>query len=789
MIGGKCAVRAVSLALCALSCACGNGGRDLEPEAPSKPFAALSPKAALPPASPAPASKPVTAASAALGAPLYDLAAHLAMAHVRSGGGLLVDLGTPSRHKYTFGDWRSGWRGDYRDGETTFSYLSGATAKIVFDLAAEEAGAGSIAIRARAAAEQKGRVYLNGRQVGVAQFSNDGFTNVDVPLEDGLRAGRNELLFRFNTKRPVHDGGSASLAVDYVRIGFAGADKGSAAAAYDACLEGGKGEGDAGAGPAALTLAAGESLTWDLPIPDGAVLGGSLSSADGGALVVSARAEDGRRVEVERREGGPAGASFAVDLGAFAKAPAAVSLAAEGGSVRLEGAALFTPSAPAPQRTKLSPARNLIVILIDTVRADHLKPFDDRARVVADQLGRTAAESAVFERAFAQENWTMPSTATVLTGLFPTTHQTKTETNKVPDSVQLASQHLRKLGFATAAFVANGYVSGKFGFERGWDQWTNYVREGKPNRAQFVADDVIAWLERRQKDKRFFLYVHTIDPHVPYMPPREYRALYDDDPYAGPVEATETAKLLEKIKVGALRLNDRDKRRLEALYDGEISYHDDHLARIFSALEGAGLLDDSLIVITSDHGEEFFDHGSVGHGHSMYEELLHVPLIIRLPGAAKGSGRRIDADVGTVDVLPTACEILGVPAPEETEGASLVPLLEGASRDAWPRAAFSEFLDGQRAARMGRFKLIVRGSSTTLFDLAEDPRETRDLSDASPLALAMMRELLGAHLGRFVDTGRVGDRRGSGRKRHASENVTIDRETRSQLEALGYMGR
>ena len=776
MIGRKCAIGLLALALCACSYCCGNGGRDLEPGAPSKAFTAQAPTPGPAPVAPA-KPKAAPAAPPALGTPIYDLAGHLAMAHLRSGGGLLVDLGTPARHKYTFGDWHSGWRGDYREHDTTYSYLGGSTGKIVFDVAADEAGGGAIDIRARATADQRGRVYLNGKQIGTADFSKAGFTDVDVPFADGLRAGRNELLLRFNTRRTVHDGGSASLAVDYVRVAFADAEKGSAAAAYDACLE--KAGGDAGAGGEALTLAPGESLTYDLPVPEGASLGGTLSSADGGTLVVSARGEDGRRAEVERREGKPEAASFAVALGAFAKAPAAITVAAEGGTVKLDGAALFTPG-DRPALEPVKPARNLIVILIDTVRADHLKPFDERARVHSDQIVRTAAEATVFERAFAQENWTMPSTATVLTGLFPTTHQAKTETNKVPDSVQLASQHFRKLGFTTAAFIANGYVSGKFGFERGWDQWTNYVREGKPNRAQFVADDVIAWLDHRQKDKRFFLYVHTIDPHVPYMPPKEYRALYDDDPYDGPIVGTETAQLLEKIKVGALHLNDRDKRRLEALYDGEISYHDDHLARIFSALEGAGLLDDTLVVITSDHGEEFFDHGSVGHGHTMYEELLHVPLIVRLPGAGKGSGRRVDADVGTVDVLPTACEILGVPAPAEVEGRSLVPLLEGDADDGWPRAAFSEFLDGQRAARMGRYKLIVRGTSTTLFDLVEDPHETRDLSDAAPLALAMMRELLGAHLGRFVDARA---------RRHASETVTIDRETRAQLKALGYMGR
>ena len=776
----------VSATACALSCfvtGCGNGGRDLAPDRPTPPASAPGGSGAASPADggaqASAAASPATSAAAPDGEPplepIFDFAANLPMAHLRSSG-LLIDFGTPARHKYTFGDWRSGWRGDYEIDDVTFTYLSGATGKIAFDVAPEEAGAGVIAIRARAVGSHGGRVYLNGEHIGSAEFGDSEFSHAEVRFDGGLRAGRNELLLRFSARKPAHDGRGASLAVDYVRVGFGSAEAGTAAAAFDAPRVKAEPPG------ASLVLAAGESLTFHLPIPESASLRGTLRSAARGALVVAVRTDRGERAEILRRDATRDGARFAADLGAYAGEAVAISLLAEGGEVQLAGAGLFVP-ARAAAKAEVKPARNLIVILIDTLRADHTRVHVPSSRVVAEQLGRIAAEATVFERAWVQENWTKPSTATLLTGLFPTTHQTKTETNKVPDSVALASQHLKGQGFTTAAFIANGYVSGKFGFERGWDAWTNYVREGKPNRAQFVADDVIAWLDKRPKEKRFFLYVHTIDPHVPYMPPREYLAKYDAEPYSGQVVGTETAQILEKIKTGAFRPNDRDKRRLEALYDGEISYHDDHLARMFAAFESTGLLEESLVVVTSDHGEEFFDHGSVGHGHSMYEELLHVPLLILAPAAGEGAGRRTAVEVGLVDVLPTACEILSVPCPAEVEGRSLVPLLRGGAGD-FPRAVFSEFLDGQRAARMGRYKLIVRGSSTTLFDLVADPVETVDLSDSQPIALAFMREQLGAHLGRFVDAGAGGEAR---KKRHESEDVRIDAATRAQLEALGYM--
>ena len=133
----------------------------------------------------------------------------------------------------------------------------------------------------------------------------------------------------------------------------------------------------------------------------------------------------------------------------------------------------------------------------------------------------------VFDRALAPENWTKPSVASMLSGIYPTTHKTQDDRSRLPSSVVLASEHLQKHGFETAGFVANGYVSRKFGFKRGWDTWTNYVRESKRNRARYVVDDAIAWLESRPKDKPFFLFVHTIDPHVPYIPPKKYWSVYD----------------------------------------------------------------------------------------------------------------------------------------------------------------------------------------------------------------------------------------------------------------------
>ncbi|MBW2276251.1 MAG: sulfatase-like hydrolase/transferase, partial [Deltaproteobacteria bacterium] len=654
-------VGGAGLVVLSLLAGCGNGGQGPEPkEPPVETDGGIAVEAE--PADPAVAKKPKRkpAKPRKKLESIYDFAANLAQAHVRSGG-LLIDFGTPSRHKHTLGDWKTGWRGDFdRDG-ATFSYVASSPARVFFDTLPEEVDAvgGRITIRARAVGDAtgKGRVYLNGKQVGTAEFSSDEFAHATIDFSRKLVDGPNELMLRFDRRRPGHDGRAAAIAVDYIRIVPDGAKSGSAASTYTAM----RGADPAG-GRDHLVLRPGESLTYNLPIPVGAFLRGLARAGGAGArgrLVVRVRADgDPERLLPEvaaSAKGGPVHSSLA-EIGGKT---AAITFTAAGGDVVLAGGAIAvepTPVEPAPGKLE---AKNLVIILIDTVRADHLKLYNRSSRVQTDYLDRLGAEAMTFERAWTQENWTKPAVATLLTGLYPETHRTKTEKHKLPRSVVLASEHFRALDFATAGFVANGYVSNKFGFREGWDVWRNYVREGKSNRAKFVTDDAIKWLERRPKDKPFFLYVHTIDPHVPYIPPRRYTELYDPEPYKGVVQARTTAKLLEKIKTGSAQLAQRDKRHLEALYDGEITYHDDEIVRLHDHLAENGLLDDTLIIITSDHGEEFFDHGSVGHGHSVYEELLHVPLIVRLPGATAGEGARCDAEVGLIDVLPTACRILG----------------------------------------------------------------------------------------------------------------------------------
>jgi arylsulfatase A-like enzyme len=193
------------------------------------------------------------------------------------------------------------------------------------------------------------------------------------------------------------------------------------------------------------------------------------------------------------------------------------------------------------------------------------------------------------------------------------------------------------------------------------------------------------------------------------------------------------------------------------------------------------LADDTMVVFTADHGEEFWDHGSVGHGHSVFEELIHVPLIVRIPGVTDGTseGARVDDVVGLVDVLPTLYEAMGRPIPRDLSGQSFLPQLLGESSDA-PRAAVTGFMEGWRAINVGRLKLVQRTErNVTLFDTTEDPGELHDLATDHPIAVRYARGLLGLFL--------AGVEHGGGHA-FAGQATAIDATTRHELEELGYAG-
>ncbi|MBI5500978.1 MAG: sulfatase [Deltaproteobacteria bacterium] len=775
----------VPLLPAALSAACSKKGERTSVSLPAE----AGPGAAAVPATGSPAAQAAVAAPS--GVPwagkfsAFDLADRLGFAALRRDG-LWIDLGTTDAFKYTLGGWKSGWgRAVERDGGWCANATS-ETSRIFFPWpTAEEL---VVRLRVRRAGAEYASPYLHDKPAQRVDIPAGDWSVVSFRIgADKVIAGENHLMFRWSGTQDIGGENVAAL-VDWVHV--AAASQAEAAGRAEPLAQATVRSTDGGS--ARVLVPAGGGLSYPLDVPaDGPVLG-LLAAASGGAATLTVRAAtDGEEPKVlaETAVSGGDPKPIAVDLAAYAGKVVRLDLDASGTGVSLASSGVFVaPGVADPAvlaRLGQAQARNVILIMIDTLRADHVPPYG-RTRVQAQVLDLLAQRGALFERFSAVEDWTKPSCATMLTGLYPNTHKAQTDDVMLSAAVRMVSEELQAKGLKTASFIANGYVSDKFGFKRGWDQYTNYIREGKPTTADRVFGDAAAWIETH-KAERFYAYVHTIDPHVPYSPPREFLELYDAKPYEGPIEARQTHVQVEDIKKKKMAVTDRDKERIEALYDGEISFHDGHLGSFLKKLDELGLLEETLVIVTSDHGEEFWDHGSVGHGHSIFQELVHVPFFLMWKNVIPG-GARIGENHDHTCIVPTMFEALGLPPPGYLEGLSVLGQALG-RQEVGPAAGFSTHQGDRMAVWSGRYKFQLSGAVRgALFDLVEDPHSAEDRDDQRPIAVRWMRTLLGAHLGapdkrfwRHADLARanVGEIQ--------AEAAQMDAQTLQQLCQLGYV--
>jgi arylsulfatase A-like enzyme len=710
-----------------------------------------------------------------------DLLEHAHLADVDANG-LFIDFGTPARMKYTMGTWRNDWGIDRADGDNTFTRL-GEAASMWFHV--DRPRALTIRMRIRKVASPNAVVYLNGETLRTVDF-RDGIQTYDVPVTaEQLRAGENQLRLRGTETREI-EGKPVSLELDWIHVA-----RGDAPATLPTyARRGGDVRAAEGQPRRAWSVDPGTTLSYYVEIPASAKLAFGVGARGNGARAsVSVTPFDGEARELWSGELSGGYRDEAVALDDLAGKVVRLDFRTEGTAEEI-GWSAPQILVPMPDRERVpGRAKNVVVLTIDTMRANKLRIYNPRTRVRTPILDELAADATVFEAAQSPENWTKPSVASILTSLTPTTHRAKTEAASLPDAALMLSEIYQQAGFETGAFLANGYVSDRFGFRQGWDHYTNYIREERSTLASTVFGEAAQWIEEH-KDERFFVYIQTIDPHVPYDPPEEYLRMYDPNPdaYTGIVDNRRTGLLLDEIKNNPERntLTDADKERLRDLYDGEVTYHDHYLGVFLAKMRELGLYDDMIFVVTSDHGEEFDDHGSWGHGHSIFQELLHVPLVVRWP-ATEARDLRVAQTVSTLDIAPTVLEASGIPIPDPFEGQSLLGYMRG-QPPAGPAVAFSDFLDDRRVIRAGRHKLVVRGNLTwTMFDLEADPRERNELdgAEANPIALRYLRILLGQFLG-------AGDRgnwlSADGRRANVlpQQDSHIDAEMCRQLQALGY---
>jgi arylsulfatase A-like enzyme len=453
---------------------------------------------------------------------------------------------------------------------------------------------------------------------------------------------------------------------------------------------------------------------------------------------------------------------------------------------------------------------NIVLFSIDTWRADHLSVYG-YGRPTTPALERLARDAIVFDNAFSAAPETAPSHMSMLTGIPPLVHGVKLFPFRKRDAVRPLSESFRTLaeilkadGYRTAAFTAAGQMGRDFGFARGFDEFTQDAVRGMNGNGPFSMDPsaVVAWLARVKDGKApFFLFLHTYIPHTPYLPPPPYDTRYDPD-YRGAIPSNRDAFFREVGANGNMAffaffksVNQKDPadiRHLVALYDGEGNAADDAVAAILRALDAAALRENTIFIVTSDHGEEFLEHGSLIHPGELWDELIHVPLIVAAPGT-RGFGRRVATPASSLDMVPTILDLVGAPPPSESFGRSLVPVMEGApvangrailseywTQDEAKEAAPEPILRGVRSLRTSRYKLIRRFDAQTkeeLYDLDMDPGEQHDVHD-DPSHAAPLTALRHA----ADDIERVEDSR-----RKVAQAGETSSGTLSELRALGYI--
>ncbi|MDE0887304.1 MAG: sulfatase [Myxococcota bacterium] len=466
-----------------------------------------------------------------------------------------------------------------------------------------------------------------------------------------------------------------------------------------------------------------------------------------------------------------------------------------------------------------APPRAIVFVSIDTLRADHLGLYGHH-RFTSPVLDAFGAGGAVFEDASATTAWTLPSHASMLTGLYPGSHGVVDARTALADEVDTLADFFAAEGWDTAAVINVMWLKREhYGLTRGFEKYLSIEDSDYGRRApsSWTTDQAMQWLGE-QGERPLFLFVHYYDVHADYASLPEYERLFVS-PYEGQADGSawqieranfaeaHIAYCLEEFDPGQCQFGSPEKPRridetmeriefegddvkhLEELYDAGIRQLDTELGRLFSFIEASGRAEDTLVVITSDHGEEFMEHGRLGHFLHAYQQSLRVPLIMRGPGIPPGL--RIDVPVSSVDLAPSLLALAGLEALPDFEGLDLSELLKGeAPGEFATRALYGEANGGVqqasglpgvypifRSVRRGSMKLIERRlagvSEYSLFDLAEDPGEQQDLASAHPQLVSELREILAARA--------VG---GAGRR---GAEVELDESEIEKLRALGYV--
>jgi len=464
---------------------------------------------------------------------------------------------------------------------------------------------------------------------------------------------------------------------------------------------------------------------------------------------------------------------------------------------------------PASDQTTTAP--NLLLISIDSLRADHLGSYGYR-RETSPNLDRLAREGVLFERMVADSSWTLPTHLTMLTGLSSIAHGVVVDSQRLPAGVLTLAGLLRDRGYRTEGFASGPYLHPIFGFGQGFDHYellaqTPFEEKGitpekladsphlrtsleiyeRGARTTRTSEDLAKRVEEavaRSTGRPFFIFVHMFDVHYDYDPPERYWRRFDPD-YAGDL-SPEGFIDNPRIRKG---MSERDLEHIIARYDGEILYTDEHIGRMLEVLDLYGVADRTIVAVTGDHGEEFFEHGDKGHRKTLYDEQLMVPFILWGPGRLP-AGHRVAMQTRMVDIAPTLLDLQGSTPSHDISGESLLPYVLGKRSERNLPALSILTIDHLivRALREPGGKLLITQPIKSLatgskgrveyFDLATDPHELSPImeGDVDDSTLSLLHEI-------FVqeESLRAGISAGG------NNDVSLPDSLRDALESLGYV--
>jgi arylsulfatase A-like enzyme len=655
-------------------------------------------------------------------------------AHRAVAGELVVDASDVGFARYTrFGIPAPRWKiGAVVDGER--AAIAERLASLELPLSAEAARAATqLTARVHATGKQSVTLRINGKNLDrkAAVPLDPGWQTIAIAIPPNrLVAGENQLV--------VETAGRGQLALAWLRVGAIappGDDDPRTHARFDAA-------GDA------LELGAGASLAWYVTIPNSATLVGEVAAPC--RVDVTARASD------DSQAAGVLGGDIErVELGALA-----------GKVVRLELTARDCPRArvvhphvalvgPEPHALPTGePPRYVILWVWDAVRADRIPLFQPGARTQTPTLDELAQSGVAFRQFYVQGNESQTSHSSMFTALYPAVHEVRLAgqggVSFIRKQFPVLAAELADAGYATLAVTGNGYVNSDSGYNRGFREFKNPMRDDNNMNPVIYGKTIVDMAMKRldaHRDEPTFLFLGTIDNHSPWIARRPWVDIYSPH-YKGPFVDIGTAEglgLAADSMGCAVTPPKEDIERLVAIYDSAISYQDRELGRLVAQLKSWGIWDQTMLLVTADHGDELFEDGRCGHGGSLRETLVRVPLLVHDPSRFPG-GTIVDEGVEEVDLVPTILAAIGRPLFPGAQGEALEPIAQGIGRG-WPRPSYASMYEYAHAMRIGRWKIRVGPTAAVVVDdVVADLAEHAELSATRPTERRMLTDNLGLFL-------------------------------------------